>query len=47
MGVANKGTLELRHGTSLVVQWLTPQAPDAGGLDSIPDQGTMNRSHMP
>ena len=47
MGVANKGTLELRHGSSLVVQWLTPQAPNAGGLDSIPDQGTMNRSHMP
>ena len=33
------------RGTSLVVQWLRLYAPSAGGLDSIPGQGT--RSHMP
>ena len=32
-------------GTSLVIQWLRPHAPNAGGLGSIPGQGT--RSHMP
>ena len=32
-------------GTSMVVQWLRPFAPTAGGLGSIPGQGT--RSHMP
>ena len=32
-------------GTSLVAQWLRPQAPNAGGLGSIPGQGT--RSHTP
>ena len=32
-------------GTSLVVQWLRLCAPSAGGLGSIPGQGT--RSHMP
>ena len=32
-------------GTSLVVQWLRLQAPNAGGPGSIPGQGT--RSHMP
>ena len=31
-------------GTFLVVQWLRLQAPNAGGLGSIPGQGT--RSHM-
>ncbi|TEA34796.1 hypothetical protein DBR06_SOUSAS11910019, partial [Sousa chinensis] len=30
---------------SLVVQWLGLHAPNAGGLGSIPGQGT--RSHMP
>ena len=30
-------------GTSLVVQWLSLQAPNAGGQGSIPGQGT--RSH--
>ena len=30
-------------GTSLVVQWLRLRAPNAGGLGSIPGQGT--RSH--
>ncbi|TEA37350.1 hypothetical protein DBR06_SOUSAS1910041, partial [Sousa chinensis] len=30
---------------SLVVQWLRLCAPNAGGLGSIPGQGT--RSHMP
>ena len=32
-------------GTSLVVQWLKLRTPNAGGLGSIPGQGT--RSHMP
>ena len=32
-------------GTSLVVQWLRLRVPDAGGLGSIPGQGTS--SHMP
>ena len=32
-------------GTSLVVQWLRLQSPNAGGPGLIPDQGT--RSHMP
>ena len=32
-------------GTSLVVHWLRLCPPHAGGLGSIPDQGT--RSHMP
>ena len=32
-------------GTSLMVQWLRLCAPNAGGLGSIPGQGT--RSHMP
>ena len=32
-------------GTSLVVQWLRLQAPNAGGPGSIPGQET--RSHMP
>ena len=31
--------------TSLVVQWLRPQAPNAGGPTLIPGQGT--RPHMP
>ena len=31
-------------GTSLVVQWLRLCTPNAGGLGSIPGQGT--RSHM-
>ena len=31
-------------GTSLVVQWIRLRAPNAGGLGSIPGQGT--RSHM-
>ena len=34
-----------RQDTSLVAQWLRLQAPNAGGLDSIPGQGT--RSHEP
>ena len=32
-------------GTSIVVLWLRLQAPSAGGLGSIPGQGT--GSHMP
>jgi len=36
----------MKHlGTSLVVQWLRLHAPSAGGLGSIPRQGT--RAHMP
>ena len=38
----NKGTDE---GISLVVQWLRLHAPNVGGPDLIPGQGT--RSHMP
>ena len=34
-----------KSGTSLLVQWLTIHAPNAGGPGSIPDQGT--RSHSP
>ena len=33
------------QGTSLAVQWLRLHAPNAGGLGSIPGQGT--RSLMP
>jgi len=33
------------RGTSLVVQWLRLRSPIAGGMGSIPGQGT--RSHMP
>ena len=32
------------EGTSLVVQWVRLHTPNAGGLGSIPGQGT--RSHM-
>ena len=35
----------VQEGTSPVVQWLRLQAPKAGGLSSIPDQGT--RFRMP
>ena len=34
----------VQEGTSPVVQWLRLHAPKAGGLSSIPDQGT--RFHM-
>ena len=37
--------LKIHNWDSLVVQWLRLQAPYAGGLGSIPGQGT--RSHMP
>ena len=37
-------TLYRKPGTSLVVQGLRLRAPNAGGLGSIPGQGT--RSHM-
>ena len=36
--------LKIIIGTSLVVQWLRLRAANAGGLGSIPGQGT--RSHM-
>ena len=32
--------MKTRKGTSLVVQWLTLHAPNAGGPGSIPGQGT-------
>ena len=35
----------IQLGASLMVQWLRFHAPNAGGLGSIPGQGT--RSHMP
>ena len=38
-------TIKKNQRTSLVVQWLKHHAPNAGGPDSIPGQGT--RSHMP
>ena len=38
-----KKILKISLGTSLVVQWLRLHAPNAGGLGSIPGQGT--RSH--
>ena len=37
--------IKTHQGTSLVVQWLRRRAPNAGGLTSIPGQGT--RSHRP
>ena len=36
---------DLDQGTSLMIQWLRILTPNAGGLGSIPSQGT--RSHMP
>ena len=38
-------TMRTGPGISLVVQWLRLQAPNEGGLGSIPGQG--NRSHRP
>ena len=38
-------TIKNISGTSLVVYWLRLRAPQAGGLGSIPGQGT--RSHIP
>ena len=43
--MAKLGFIKGILGTSLMVQWLRLRAPDAGGLGSIPGQGT--RSHMP
>ena len=37
-------TLKKGEGTSLVAQWTRLRAPNAGGPDSTPGQGT--RSHM-
>ena len=39
------GKMKVTRGHSLVGQWLRLCAPNAGGLGSIPGQGT--RSHMP
>ena len=36
LAITNKAAIE----TSLVVQWLRLHAPNAGGLGSIPGQGT-------
>ena len=33
------------EGTSLLVQWLRLRAPNAGGLCSIPAQGTRSHTH--
>ena len=33
-------TQKVTFGTSLAVQWLRLHAPSAGGMGSIPDQGT-------
>ena len=43
--MSNIFTIKKPHtGTSLVVQWIRLRTPNAGGLGSIPGQGT--RSHM-
>ena len=42
--IKHKWSKYTNWGTSLVVQWLRLHAPNAGGLGSIPGQGT--RSHM-
>ena len=41
---ATRNNNNKKMGTSLVVQWLRLCAPGAGGMGSIPSQGT--RSHM-
>ena len=38
-----KNKFKKMYGTSLMVHWLRPHVPNAGGPGSIPDQGT--RSH--
>ena len=38
------GSFKIKKGTSLVVQWLRTQSPNAGELGLIPGQGP--RSHM-
>ena len=43
-GWSGRGNTGRRHGASLVVQWLRLRSPNAGGLGSIPGQGTS--SHM-
>ena len=35
----------VKMGTSLVVQWVRLHVPNAGGLGSIPGQGTRSRMH--
>ena len=44
MFIKTKIILAKNIGTSLVVQWLRLQGPNAGGPGSIPGKGT--RSHM-
>ena len=39
-GQGKGGVQSPQGGSSLVVKWLTLSAPDAGGLGSIPGQGT-------
>ena len=36
----DRGLNVTNYGTSLAVQWLRLRAPNARGMDSIPDQGT-------
>ena len=47
LSTCNSGNISqlkmLAPGTSLVVQWLRLHALNAGGLSSIPDQGTRSR----
>ena len=45
LGQGQWGLRRGHQGTSLVVQWLGHWVPNAGGLGSIPGQGTW--SHMP
>ena len=35
----------IKHGTSLVAQWIRLRAPNAGGSGSIPGQGTRSHTH--
>ena len=44
-GITNLDSVLKSRGTSLVAQWLRLGSPNAGGLGSIPGQGT--GSYMP
>ena len=41
LGLKEEEEKRERQGTSLVVQWLRPRAPNAGGPGLIPGQGTI------
>ena len=43
--VKKGNTKNASTGTSLVAQWLRLCAPNAGGLGSIPGQGTRSHTH--